>query len=217
MDVNTTNDKQGLLKRAGKFLGRTGQIIFIERLITFLTRITDVAMVYFIWQYGAVGTLFSFFGVGIPYFIFCAGIVKISEYFFARGHDITGLEELRGMATEENFRRRWFKRYVLLGRLSPEAESERISVWKEYQGAHRLRRVVAWVLSSRRTIFWMGSWFYLDPDYVTLLLYRREKSFWWNMLTITLPSVIISMLVWTSVYYCAYLGFSWAVSMLNIF
>lgn len=81
MDANHITDKPGLLKKAGKFLGRTGQIIFIERLITFLTRITDVAMVYFIWQFGAVGTLFSFFGVGIPYFLFCAGIVQTSEYF----------------------------------------------------------------------------------------------------------------------------------------
>jgi hypothetical protein len=214
MEVDNTNEKSGLLKRAGKFLGRTGQIIFIERLITFLTRITDVAMVYFIWQFGAIGTLFSFFGVGIPYFLFCAGIVQTSEYFFARGHDITGLEELRGMATEEDFRRRWFKRYVLLGRLSPQVEAERAEVWKEYKGTHWFRRIVAWVLSSRKTIFWIGSWFYLDPDYVTLLLYRREKGFWWNMLTITLPSVTISMTVWTTVYYCAYLGLSWAVALI---
>lgn len=215
MDANHITEKQGLLKKAGKFLGRTGQIIFIERLITFLTRITDVAMVYFIWQFGAVGMLFSFFGVGIPYFLFCAGIVQTSEYFFARGHDITGLEELRGMAREEDFRRRWFKRYVLLGRLSPQVEAERLAVWKEYQGQHWFRRIVAWVLSSRKTIFWIGSWFYLDPDYVTLLIYRREKGFWWNMFTITLPSVAISMAVWTTVYYCAYLGLSWAVALIQ--
>lgn len=214
MEVNTINDKQGILKRAGKFLGRTGQIIFIERLITFLTRITDIAMVYLIFRFGAIGTLFSFFGVGIPYFVFCAGIVQTSEYFFARGHDITGLEELRGMAKEEDFRRRWFKRYVLLGRLNPDVEAERIAVWKEYQGQHWFRRIVAWVLSSRKTIFWIGSWFYLDPDYVTLLLYRREKSFWHNMLTITIPAVIISMTIWTTVYYCAYLGFAWAVALM---
>ncbi len=187
MEAGHTDAIRQTLKKTGMLLGRTGQIIFMERFITFLTRFTDVAMIFLIWKFGARGALYSFLGVGMAYFIFCTAIVYFNEFMFRKGYDVTGIETLRGMAGEQYEKGQWFK------------------------------RAVGWVLRSRKTIFWIGSWFYLDPDYVTILLYERERGFVYNILRLTLPAIIISMTVWTAVYYSAYLGFHWAVSVLNIF
>lgn len=67
-----------------------------------------------------------------------------------------------------------------------------------------------WVMKKRITIFLVGSFFQLDPDGVTILLRKNREMFWKNSIKITLPSTLISMTVWTTVYSLAVKGFEWA-------
>ncbi len=73
-----------------------------------------------------------------------------------------------------------------------------------------------WVIRRRATIFLIGSWLYLDPDYVTLFL-RKDTSFWKNTWRITLPSTILAMLVWTPIYWAAHEGYTWAIRLVEFF
>jgi len=63
-----------------------------------------------------------------------------------------------------------------------------------------------WILRRRASIFWIGSWFYLDPDYVTLLLQEKAAGFIRNFVKITLPSTLLAMVVWTAIYGGIYWG-----------
>lgn len=63
------------------------------------------------------------------------------------------------------------------------------------------KKIVNYMLSSRRTIFWIGSWFYLDPDYVTLILRDVKKSVLRDIYEITVPSVLFAMIVWVPAYW----------------
>ena len=75
----------------------------------------------------------------------------------------------------------------------------------------KFEALLAWIMRKRFTIFWIGSWFYLDPDVVTLLLRDKRTSFWKNTMRITVPSVLLSMVVWTSTYWFGIkiLGWTW--------
>lgn len=73
-----------------------------------------------------------------------------------------------------------------------------------------------WVLRRRTAIFLIGSWLYLDPDYVTLFL-RKDTSFWKNTWRITFPSTILAMLVWTPIYWAAHEGYAWAIRLVEFF
>jgi hypothetical protein len=142
-------------------------------------------MIYFIWTDPKFGVVYAFFVGGVVYFAFCASIIYVNDVFVRNGYDITGIEELRQMADKHYPRKNWVKASV------------------------------SWMLRRKTTIFLIGSWFYLDPDYVTLLLRDKEKSFWTNLVEITLPSVFISMMVWTPVWWCACKGYSWAVWLIS--
>lgn len=75
------------------------------------------------------------------------------------------------------------------------------------------QRILSWILERRATIFWIGSWYYLDPDYVTILLRKKGQSLLDATVRITTPSVLISMMVWTFIYWSVYQpfkGLSWA-------
>ncbi len=82
-----------------------------------------------------------------------------------------------------------------------------------------VKRILSKVLSSRRSIFWIGSWFYLDPDYVTLLLRRKERRLRVDLVEVTLPSVLLAMIVWVPVYWicvhAAKLGYGWATYLIS--
>ena len=71
------------------------------------------------------------------------------------------------------------------------------------------------IIRSRKLIFWIGSWFYLDPDYVTLLLRKKEDGYLLTFLQITLPSVVINMVVWLGAWWFAGQGFPWAQRVLE--
>lgn len=82
------------------------------------------------------------------------------------------------------------------------------------------KRVLHVVLSGRRTIFWIGSWFYLDPDYVTLILRDTRKSVYKDICEITAPSVFLAMIIWVPVYwilcYAFWAGTEWAGWLINL-
>ncbi len=172
----------------GKWRSLSAGIKFIitERIITALTRVVDVLMIILISTDPVLGWLKAFFIGGLIYAALCGVIIWVNDAALARGIDLTGLEEVRNLATQDLATRQYLKRFI------------------------------AWVLSRRRSIFWVGSWFYLDPDYVTLLLRRSNKTFWQDFWGITVPSVIMSMLVWTSVYWCAFRGYVWAKALVNL-
>lgn len=158
-----------------------------ERVITVATRVfTDVPMLAILaWDSGITGLATTFAVVTPIYLLLCIGIVLGSDVALKKGLDITGLETLRELEHEVLEKKQWFKRIV--------------------------RRI----LRSRKLIFWVGSWFYLDPDYVTLLLRKKEEDYVSTFLRITLPSVVISMVIWLGVWWSAVQGFRWAVWLLK--
>jgi len=161
--------------------------VIAERVITVATRVfTDGPMLYILaWDSTVVGLMTAFAVVTPIYFILCIVVVLVSDAGFRNGLDLTGLETLRGLEHKMFARRQWFK------------------------------RIFQKILRSRRLIFWVGSWFYLDPDYVTLLLRKKEDGYVSTFLRITFPSVVISMLVWLGVWWAAVQGFRLAVWVLE--
>jgi hypothetical protein len=137
-------------------------------------------MIYFIWTDPVYGVLKAFFFCTPINFALCCSVVYLNDVFMRNGHDLTGIEEFREMAHETYHKRQYVK------------------------------RLASWMLKRKRTIFLIGSWFYVDPDYVTLLLRDRNLGFWSNAVRITLPSVVLAMTVWTPIYWCAFKGYSWA-------
>ena len=158
-----------------------------ERVITVVTRtFTDVPiLVILAWDSSINGIVAAFVVVTPIYLFLCIGIVIISDMACKRGVDLTGLETLRELEHAVLEKRQWFKRI--------------------------LRRM----LRSRNLIFWIGSWFLLDPDYVALLLRKREEGYVSTFLRIILPSVMLSMVVWLGVWWAAVQGYRWALWMLK--
>lgn len=161
--------------------------VIAERVITVATRVfTDVPILAILaWDSSIVGLTTAFIVVTPIYLILCIAVVLISDAGFKKGLDLTGLETLRELEHAVLTKGQWFK------------------------------RLMRWMLMSKRKIFWVGSWFYLDPDYVTLLLRKKEEGYISTFLQITLPSVMISMVVWLGVWWAAVQGFRWAVWMLK--
>lgn len=158
-----------------------------ERFITIVTRVlTDVPMLAILaWNSGIKGVVLTFVIVTPTYFALCVGIVLANDAAMKKGMDLTGLETLRELEHHVLEENRWFS------------------------------KILQRILRSRRMIFWVGSWFYLDPDYVTLLLRKKEESYLQTFTKITLPSVLISMAVWLGVWWGAVKGFFWAKWMLE--
>lgn len=77
------------------------------------------------------------------------------------------------------------------------------SLSAEHQKKGFVTKILAGVLESRRAIFWIGSWFYLDPDYVTILLRDRTRSVWKDILRVTVPSTLLASCVWVPLYWIA--------------
>ena len=158
-------------------------VVIAERVITILTRVfTDVPMLAILaWDSSIKGLITTFVVVTPISLILCILIVLMSDAGLKRGLDLTGLETLRELEHSVLEERQWVK------------------------------RVIRRILKSRKLIFWVGSWFYLDPDYVTLLIRKKEEGYVSTFLRITLPSVILGMVVWLGVWWAAVQGFRWAV------
>ena len=156
--------------------------VLAERVITVVTRVvTDVPMVAILALDPSIQGLVTAFVIVTPiYFLLCVGVVIGSDTALRLGLDMTGLETLRELEHEVLEEKKW------------------------------LQKLIRKIIRSRKLIFWIGSWFYLDPDYVTLLLRKKEDGYLLTFLQITLPSVVINMVVWLGVWWFAVQGFRWA-------
>lgn len=70
-------------------------------------------------------------------------------------------------------------------------------------------KITAWILKSRKTIFFVGSPFVLDPDLVTLLLRKKSHFAWRECFKITLPSAALCVFVWAAIYQLGIWGFKY--------
>lgn len=156
-----------------------------ERIITIATRVfTDVPMLALIIADPKLGWLKCMLYVTPLYVLVCAGIVYISDRFHENGVDITGIEEMRMIRGSGELKKRQF-----------------------------IKRFIRWFMHREVLIFWIGSWFYLDPDYVTLMIRKKGDSFLKTTLTLTVPSVLVSMFFWSTLYWLVYQPFkhtAWA-------
>lgn len=131
------------------------------------------------------GALLAFVVGFVTYLILCIAVVRLNDECLRNGFDLTGINELRQLAVESGSNKSWFK------------------------------RLVAWVLRRRATIFFIGSWFHIDPDYVTLLLRDERDGFWSNTVKWTIPSTLLSTIVWTTTYWAAHRGYALALWLYN--
>lgn len=158
-----------------------------ERAITVATRVlTDAPMLAILaWDSSVTGIATAFIAITPISFLLCVSVVMASDAAHKKtGVDWTGLETLRELEHEVLEEKRW------------------------------IYRILQWILRSPRLIFWVGSWFYLDPDYVTLLLRKKGEGYIHVFLRITLPSAVLGMVVWTATYWAAVKGFwlaAWAL------
>lgn len=154
--------------------GKLGKFIIVERILGLLTRTVDGLMLYYIVKDPEYGFYKAFIIGGLWNLILCSAIVGVNNYLQKQHQfDLTGLGDLRD--------------------------------WKHSEGLSGIKllmlRMKNWILSRNLTIFWIGSWFMIDPDYVTILLQKQGESFTRVITTITLPSVVLAMAVWTPFYW----------------
>ncbi len=153
--------------------GAIAKFVIVDRVLEVLTRSVDALMIYFILADREYGVFKAFFYAGVVNYAFCVATVWINNVLANYGYDMTGINDIRNL------------------KLDSDSQS---SIGRYFSTAKD------WTLSRRSTIFWIGSWFWLDPDYVTILLQEKDSSFLRTVLTITLPSVVVAMLVWTVFY-----------------
>lgn len=158
-----------------KGTGKVGKFILSDRVIGWATNaLTDIPMLYFILSDPVFGWLKCMVFVTPLYVLICAVIVAFCDYFSRKGIDVTGIEEMRAIKHEALEKRQIFKRFI------------------------------RWFMHRESLIFWIGSCIHLDPDYVTLMLRKKEDSFLKTTIMLTLPSVVVSMLYWTTIYWLVY-------------
>lgn len=167
------------LNQAVSVSGKVTKFIVTEKILGLITRLIDVGMIYIFVEGGSYAALKCFVLMTPINIIMTIVIIYLIDKISDLGFDITGIEELRKME------------YVTCER-------------KQY-----IKRLIRWVLHRKATIFWVGSWYYLDPDYVTLLIRDQKRSFWSNILRITIPSTVLAMIIWTLFYWAAYQGYQW--------
>ncbi len=160
-------------------VGKVAKYIITERIITGLAHLVSVGMIYFIWTDPEYGVYKAFFFMTPVYLAICVATVYISDLLMKKGYDVTGVEELRLMVN------------------------------RPYTQGQYVKRFVQWILKRKLSIFFIGSCFHLDPPYVTLLLRDKNKGLMANSLLITTPSVILSMFVWTVIFWSAFRGYEW--------
>lgn len=167
-----------LLEKAKSFAktpkGQIAVHIAFERITTGLSFLLDILMISIIATDAEYGMHKAFLCVTPMYAVLCIGAVYVNDWWFkVMGYEIAGVDKLILIKDEEYDPKQYFK------------------------------RILKWMLSRRFAIFWLGSWWKLDPIYVTLLLRENGKGFWkktTTMTTTTIPSVILSMVVHTFIW-----------------
>lgn len=126
-----------------------------------------------------VGIVAEFFIVVPLYACYCMGMVVAYDYFLAKGYDFVGLEYLRNMERGKVERKQFVQRFLRS------------------------------VMRRRYSIFCIGSVAQMNPDGVTLLLRKDRTSTLRNFLGITLPSTVLSIAFWTTVFKLGIMGVSY--------
>ena len=155
------------------FGSKIGKFIIVNKILGFFCYSVDILMVYFILDDATYGFVKAFLFGGVLNFVLCSSIVAVNNYLNFLGFDITGLQELKSVSVNKD-----------AGKIKS-----------------LLINIKDWIFARRLTIFWVGSWYMLDPDYVTILLQRDGSSLTKTVFSITLPSVILAMIIWTSFYW----------------
>ena len=123
-----------------------------------------------------VGVIAEFLIVVPLYSCYCTGIIVAYDYFLEKGYDFAGLEYLRNMQKGKVEKKKFFKRFLRS------------------------------VMRRRYSIFWIGSVAQINPDGVTLLLRKDRTSTLRNFLGITLPSTVLSIAFWTTMFKLGIMG-----------
>lgn len=156
-----------------RFALKAGQIVVVERVITVLARPIDAVMLYIIATFPTNGVLIAFLFCAAATFIFSVAVVLMEHHLVMRFEKgVTGVYGGAEVILQE---------------------------FEDNDGLYT--RFLRFICSKPRYIFWIGSWFFLDPDYVTLLLAKRGDTLSQLIWRITLPSTIVSTVVWTPFYW----------------
>lgn len=161
---------------------KVAQAVVIERLLSFADKFVDIAMIVALIIWGPMACFLVGFVAAL---IFCIIVLEIELRYRA-----TGVEHLRdwAYAAEERIYR-------------PSSIFLRMAQWV----ARQFRRLFKALLRVMFRSYWLtlliGSVFYLESDYVTLLLRRPNESRLSTYVRVMLPSVTWSIGVWTAIYW----------------
>lgn len=157
------------------------ELVLLERVTTFLARLIDIIMIYLIWK----GHPFVELAICIPaYLALCVAFVLIYDWRASKGVKLLALEKLSN-----------FKKSKLV---REDYDSHRFKwIWDNF---------IQWLLKREVIFFLIGSVFFFDPYFVTLLLRKGARSDLRDFFRITLPSVTHCVVSWTIVYGLAIKG-----------
>lgn len=170
---------------------KVAQAVAIERLLSFVDKFVDIAMIVALIIWGPAACFLVGFVAAV---IFCVVVLEIELRYRA-----TGVEHLRDWAySVENLPYR------------PRSVFLRIS----HAIARLFRNTFRAMLRVMFRSYWLtlifGSVFYLESDYVTLLLRRPDEGRLSTYVRVMLPSVTWSIGVWTLIYWASLEFALWA-------
>lgn len=170
---------------------KVAQAVAIERLLSFVDKFVDIAMIValIIW-----GPLACFLVGFVAALIFCVVVLEIELRYRA-----TGVEHLRDWAyTAEDRNYRPSSIFLLIAQAI----------------ARQFRKLFKALLRVMFRSYWLtlliGSVFYLESDYVTLLLRRPNEGRLSTYARVMLPSVVWGIGVWTTIYWASLEFALWA-------
>lgn len=148
-----------------------------ERALTLASKPIDAAMLSALVLWGPLAC----FGIGLALELaFCSALVLIQAYAVRRGNDFTSVSDVVSWIQE------------------PVSKDKSAVVYALQSG-------MKWLLRKSLGSYWpmvlIGSVFYLEPDYVTLMLKKPGETELSVILRVTLPASIWSIGVWTLIYW----------------
>lgn len=169
-----------------------------ERVLSFLGELfVGGPMLYTAVVYGPVYC----FAVGwVLELLFCLAVLWLQVFTRKRGHDLTGVTEIKEFIHEPIPKKEgpvWGK----LGRGTARA----------VQFLLRLSGLESYI---PMVFFW--SVFYVEADYVTLFLRKKGEAVFSVVDRVMLPAVTWSIGVWTLIFYFAVEGVEWAASLAGL-
>lgn len=154
---------------------RVVQAFAVERLLSFLDKFIDIAMILALILWGPIVC----FGVGVVLsLIFCICVLEMELRFRA-----TGVEHLK----------EWAYTNAETGRGFRAAMARWLS--------NRLKSVLRIMMRSYWLMLLVGSVVYLESDYVTLLLKKQGEGRGSIFLRVMLPSVVWGIGIWTLIFW----------------